>query len=139
MKIAVCVNGFPRISEKFILYQIKDLLEMDHDVHIYAFIRSRYSKVHPEVAEYDLLSKTTYLDEKLPSRRHQRIFKALGVIGRFIFTHPREIFRCLSDKDTPAFIDKIKNLCVLAKFLEKNIEVVHCHFGTVASQLIFLK
>jgi len=138
MRIAVCMNEFPKISEKFILYQIKDLIDLGHEVHIYAFLRSKENKVHPEVEQYNFLSRTTYF-EQLPPKRHQRCLKTLGGILRFGLFYPREIYSCLCDKDTPAFFDKIKNLCILEKFLGKNIEVIHCHFGTVASQLIFLK
>lgn len=139
MRIALCMNEFPKISEKFILYQIKDLMDLGHEVHIYAFLRSKETKVHPEVTQYSLLSRTIYLAETLPSTRNKRIWETMRIILRYVLFYPREIFRCLNDKSAHAFYDKIKNLCLLEKFIGKNYDVVHCHFGTVASQLIFLK
>ena len=133
------MNEFPKISEKFILYQIKDLIDLGHEVHIYALFRSKEKKVHPEVIQYNLLSKTTFLLEGFPSRRNKRVLKAMMVILRYVFFYPREIFRCLNDKSVHALFDKIKNLYILETFINKNYEVIHCHFGTVASQLIFLK
>jgi colanic acid/amylovoran/stewartan biosynthesis glycosyltransferase WcaL/AmsK/CpsK len=49
MRIAFIVGGFPLISETFILNQITGLMDLGHEVDIYARRSSPDRTVHPEV------------------------------------------------------------------------------------------
>jgi colanic acid/amylovoran biosynthesis glycosyltransferase len=63
LRIAFLLGSFPVISETFILRQITGLLDLGHDVRIFANARPEASApVHPEVAKYDLLNRATYID-----------------------------------------------------------------------------
>ena len=56
MRIAMFVGSFPLISETFILKQITGLLDMGHEVDIYAEVRPEDDNTkHSEVLEYGLL------------------------------------------------------------------------------------
>src|SRR5207244_7543538 len=57
------VGSVPVLSETFILRQITGLLDRGHEVHIYADTRAEtHAPVHPEVAGYRLLERTTFMD-----------------------------------------------------------------------------
>ena len=61
MKVAFLVGRFPELSEAYIVNQITGLLARGHEVDIYALSGfSGETKVHPDVAKYKLLSRTTY-------------------------------------------------------------------------------
>jgi colanic acid/amylovoran biosynthesis glycosyltransferase len=61
MRIAFIVNGFPLLSETFILNQITGLLDRGHEVHIFPHTRWNQPKVHADVKKYNLLERTYYL------------------------------------------------------------------------------
>jgi colanic acid/amylovoran/stewartan biosynthesis glycosyltransferase WcaL/AmsK/CpsK len=74
MRVAMIVGGFPSVSETFILRQITGLIDLGHDVDIYAewppaiereiFEGWREDRLplHPEVRTYGLLDRTTYIN-----------------------------------------------------------------------------
>src|SRR5437867_2663906 len=63
LRIAFLLGTFPVISETFILRQITGLLELGHDLRIFANTRPDDSApIHAEVAKYNLLNRTTYVD-----------------------------------------------------------------------------
>src|ERR1043166_6682190 len=64
LRIAFLVRSFPVVSETFILRQITGLMNLGHEVDIFALCKPEdNAPAHPEVAEYNLLARTTYLDE----------------------------------------------------------------------------
>lgn len=64
LKILFVINQFPKFLQQFILNQITGMIDLGHEVHIYA--NSKYDKNIPEaVLRYNLLEKTTF--RKLPS------------------------------------------------------------------------
>ncbi|MHA2039714.1 MAG: colanic acid biosynthesis glycosyltransferase WcaL, partial [Promethearchaeota archaeon] len=60
MKIAFIVTVFPALSETFILNQITGLLDLGHDVEIFAVTNFNEGKVHPDVIRYGLMERTHY-------------------------------------------------------------------------------
>lgn len=79
LKIALVTGAFPKLSETFVLQQIVALLDLGHDVRIFAFEAARESVVHPIVAERDLLARTTYV--KAPERLSSRLLGAARALG----------------------------------------------------------
>lgn len=79
LKIAVVAGAFPKLSETFVLQQIVALLELGHDVRIFAFEAARERVVHPSVAERDLLSRTSYV--KTPERLSSRLLGAARAVS----------------------------------------------------------
>ena len=59
-KVAFLVSVFPCLSETFILNQITGLMDLGYSVDIFASVRGEFSIIHPEVLEYNLLSRTKY-------------------------------------------------------------------------------
>jgi len=63
LRIAFFVGQFPVVSETFILRQITGLLDLGHEVDIYADTRGDTSGImQPEVAKYRLLDRTTFME-----------------------------------------------------------------------------
>src|SRR5205823_8051378 len=63
LRIAMFVGSFPVVSETFILRQITGLLDLGHEVDIYADCApDPNAPAHPEVAKYRLRQRTTYMD-----------------------------------------------------------------------------
>jgi colanic acid/amylovoran biosynthesis glycosyltransferase len=72
MRIAFFVDTFPVLSETFILNQITGLIDLGHDVRIFAASRPREKLMHTNVRSYHLLEKTVYINDK-PSNKILRI------------------------------------------------------------------
>jgi colanic acid/amylovoran biosynthesis glycosyltransferase len=67
MRIAFLLDRFPVVSETFVIDQVTALLDLGHEVDIYARWRpDPAAPVHPAVCAYGLLERTTYVDELLP-------------------------------------------------------------------------
>jgi colanic acid/amylovoran biosynthesis glycosyltransferase len=79
LKIAVVAGAFPKLSETFVLQQIVALLELGHDVRIFAFEAAHESVVHPAVAQRNLLARTTYV--KAPERLSSRLLGAARAVS----------------------------------------------------------
>src|ERR1041385_2888770 len=63
LRIAIFLSSFPVISETFILRQITGLLDLGHEVDLYADTRTDgASPAHPEGARYRLLERTTFME-----------------------------------------------------------------------------
>ena len=62
LRIGVFVGTFPVASETFILRQITGLLDLGHDVHIFANARGEDGVTHAAVERYELPRRTTIVD-----------------------------------------------------------------------------
>ena len=62
LRIAMFLGCFPVVSETFILRQITGLLDLGHEVDIYADTRGNTTDTHAEVENYRLLERTTFMD-----------------------------------------------------------------------------
>ena len=83
MRIAFVVNAFPVISERLILNQISGLLQMGHDVHLFAKRRGKMDKVQEDVAGFGLLERTRYLNAlNMPTNRTLRVLKLFGLAAK---------------------------------------------------------
>ena len=81
LRIAMFVGSFPVVSETFILRQITGLLELGHEVEIYADTRAEAdTPVHAEVARYRLLELTTFMD--MPRETAPWVMPVWPVTGR---------------------------------------------------------
>src|SRR5512143_2373322 len=63
LRIAFFLEAFPVVSETFILRQITGLLDLGHEVEIFANSRAETDvPLHPEVTTHHLLQRTIYID-----------------------------------------------------------------------------
>ena len=56
------VGGFPKLSETFILRHITGLIDLGHQVDIYARRNPREDLAQPDVGQYRLLERTHYFE-----------------------------------------------------------------------------
>ena len=138
LNIAVIVNDFPCISETFILSQITGLLELGHNVRIFAYKKAvELQTQHAEVLKYDLLNKAEYF-APIPKGRTVRALKFLRIFLRQIFKHPVGMLRCLQFKKYGVY-ESLNHFFQLEPLLEKTYDVIHCQYGTLGKNLVFLK
>lgn len=126
LKIAFLAGVFPALSETFILNQITGLIDLGHDVDIFALERGYTAKLHGDITKYDLLSRTHYPTRKAGEplgslkslvlhspgflRRPSSLFKIYGAIKKGIPGMPF-LFHCLP-------------------YFSKNYyDIIHCQFG----------
>jgi colanic acid/amylovoran biosynthesis glycosyltransferase len=128
MKIAFIVSHFPAISETFILDQITGLLDLGHEVDIFASQRGPGRKVHPDVGKYDLVSRTRYAH--MPSSIITRLLLAPGA---FIIRGSRAPLRTAMTLNVWKYGREALNLGLFYRacsFIGHDVyDIVHCHFG----------
>lgn len=131
INIYICVSKFPRISETFILSQIKYILQNNNDVKIIALKPSDDGKVQKEINDLNLINKTIYVGQK-------RNFRHINLISS-IFD-----WKILFRKGY-SFRENIKDILIknsIDKNLKKEInkiDLLHCHFGPIAKKYISFK
>ena len=127
MKIAFIVDGFPQLSETFILNQITGLIDRGHDITIVASHRTDSSKRHGNVDAYKLMERVRYFD--IPERKLARFVKALILFIANFHRDPLKLLKALNvfvyGKDSL----NLRILYWLIPFLGKQYDIIHCHFG----------
>ena len=124
MRIAFIVTEFPALSETFILNQIIVLIKAGHDVEIFAGNYRKGEKEHHAVSEYGLKKVTRYFPQ-MPSLKIFRIIKAvlLGVVN--FYKAPLMMLKAFSF----LHFKSVRQVYALIPFLNKDFDVIHCHFG----------
>jgi len=127
MKIAFIVGVFPTLSETFILNQITGLLDLGHDVEIFAEYNPTENKVHPDVEKYQLMNRVHYFD--MPQNKIKRVLKALYLIIVNFHKSPIKILKSLTLFYYGKSALSLKQLYSLIPFLDTKFDIIHCHFG----------
>jgi colanic acid/amylovoran biosynthesis glycosyltransferase len=123
LKIAFIVTTFPGLSQTFILNQITGLLDLGHDVEIFAGRRD--SKVHPCVEKYQLMKLVHYL----PQTRILMILKAIWLIIVNFHKSPFTIFKLLDFNKYRKGDLSLSSFFYYFLFGGKKFDIIHCHFG----------
>ena len=87
MKIAFLLNGFPVLSETFILNQITGLIDLGHQVEIFAQANPRDKSTHPEIQSYNLMHRVQYIPS-IPKNKTLCRLKALGFLALHFLRRP---------------------------------------------------
>ena len=165
LRIAMFVGSFPVVSETFIVRQITGLLDLGHDVDIYADTRDETgSPIQSEVRQYRLLERTTFMDmppETAPwempvwpiTRRtwppgatdsiHNsiRVLRALSRLFQCVTTAPRLTFQVLKPGEyryQAASLSALYRLAALS-CIRKRYDVLHAHFGPTGNSFRFTR
>jgi colanic acid/amylovoran biosynthesis glycosyltransferase len=165
LRIAMFVGCFPVVSETFIIRQIVGLLELGHEVDIYADTRPEANgATHPEVARHRLLDRVTYMEmpaESAPwelpawpitqrtwppgsprsihnSRRWARVASRLL---RCLARHPALTWRALNPSEYSYRAASLSSVYRLARLSARRGEydVLHAHFGPVGNSFRFTR
>jgi colanic acid/amylovoran biosynthesis glycosyltransferase len=168
MRIALFVGTFPVVSETFILRQITGLLDMGHEIDIFAETRpDRGRPVQPQVSNYRLLSRTTYMDlppdvgywempvlpltgktwlpgSSKPVLNIVRVLRALPLFMKCLARSPALTRRVLTPSEYGYQARSLSAMYRLSRLLSlprrsKPYSVIHAHFGPVANSFRFAK
>jgi len=127
MKIAILVKLFPSLSETFILNQITGLLDLGHDVEIFSFKKSEQLKHHKDVDKYKLMERVHYI--KVPRSKIRQIFKVLYIMTKHLFKKPLVVLKLLNLLNYKRKKISLGLLCEIGPFLDKDFDILYCHFG----------
>lgn len=139
MKIAFIVAAFPTVSETFVLNQITGLIELGHEVDIYAGRPGDISKIHPDVEKYHLLERTYYT--RRPNNFAWRIVKAfIWLITNFSkYSVPLlESLNFFKYGRQAVSLELFYGTLMFLKH-QQNYDIIYCHFGPVALPIIRLR
>ena len=137
MKIAVILGGFPKLSETFILRHLTGLVDLGHELDIYARRNPGESIVQPEVNSYGLLDRTRYLE--LPTTRLGRLWRAARTLLTCFPRHPVAMLRCLNLARYRSPYRILNNIMFVAPFLGRHYDAVLCYWGGNGMDFIVLK
>jgi colanic acid/amylovoran biosynthesis glycosyltransferase len=167
MRIAFLLDCFPTVSETFIVRQITGLLDLGHQVDIYAQREpEREEPFHAEVERYDLVARTTYMsqhipresaywempvwpltgrtwtpDSETPTANWRRLLAAAPVLARCLRSAPRTTLQVL---DPRAYGDQARSLSALYRLgvlasQSGPYDVLHAHFGAQGNSFRFAR
>ncbi len=138
LRVAIFVNEFPALSETFVLNQVTGLLDLGHDVKIFANGPRNEPTVHRDVERYQLRDRVRY--RVMPRGRGRRLLNAPGLI---VGGGQRRLGPLLRALDVSAFGREALSLNMLywsATLLdERPFDVIHCHFGTIGQMAAGLR
>ncbi len=136
MKVAFVVGTFPSLSETFILNQITGLLQLGHEVDVYALEKGNATKVHPDVLRFDLLARTHFLTPAATARRHFP-----RATRNFATTLLAEASRALGLPGSSTRRLVRPSLLYIGSALPEGAcyDVIHCHFGPVGAAVARLR
>ncbi|OGM17102.1 colanic acid biosynthesis glycosyltransferase WcaL [Candidatus Woesebacteria bacterium RBG_19FT_COMBO_42_9] len=139
MKVAFIVGSFPTLSETFILNQITGLLDLGHQVDIYASRNLGERKVHPDIAKYRLMERVRYFD--IPTNKPKRVLKAAWLIESNFYKSPLAMLNALNVFKFGKKALSPRTFYYLVPFLgrEQDYDIIHCHFGPRGIVGVFLK
>lgn len=138
MKIAFIVGMFPSLSETFILNQITGLMELGHDVDIFAINKSNEKKRHNIINELNLMDRVYFFPD-IPKNKLLRIIKGKFLFFMNFYKDPKKLLKSINifrrDKD---FVS-LKILYYIIPFLGKNYDIIHSHFGNNGEIGVYLR
>ena len=137
MRIGVILGGFPKLSETFILRHITGLLDLGHDVDIYARRNPREELVQPEVDRYRLRERTHYFE--VPEGRWARIRRAAATFLRHAPRHPIAMLRAVRPRPGLSHYQLLNNVMFVAPFLGRRYDAILCYWGGNGMDFIVLK
>jgi len=140
MRLAFFLSEFPVLSETFILNQITGMIDRGHEVDIYATYRSKLDKHHPQIASYNLLSKTRFFFD-IPDGFLGRWIKAIGLIfKRGLWRRPELVFRTITSCGEGWQNLNLRFMYAILAIADRgDYDVIHCQFGTLGPVALTLK
>jgi len=138
MKIAFLVDQFPSVAETFVLNQIVGLLDLGHDVHIFANGSVKNIKIHDQYGKSNLLTKTHYYG--IPENKVRRVLKAISLIIKYSPKNYGVVSRSLNVYRYGKQSLSLTLLFMSISLLERGqFDVIHAQFGTLGLFAVPLK
>lgn len=139
LNIVVITTNFPTISQTFVLNQITGLIDLGHNVDIFAFNNPREEKHHPDFEKYNLKEKTTYFSEISPQNRLKRVVKALQMFPYIFRKDPVIILKSVNFLKYGKIALSLELFYLMHYFMAKEYDIFQCHFGQIGQKCSYLK
>lgn len=136
MRVAHLANGFPELTQTFVLNQVRGLIDRGHDVRVVARRQPDIDATHELVSEYRLLDRTVYSPKPTSYPAALRcLVRSVADIGQ------RDPYCLLSVLSRTSFDKSIANrLSNVRCLLEQgSFDVYHAHFGTLGNSFRDIK
>lgn len=137
MKILFLVKKFPSLSESFVIQQIVNLLDEGYEVEICAEQNPEETYTHDLFNEYNLISKTHYIDPINFDNKFILRKKSLYKILKGFLTKPLKTIRVSYILIRFGF--EYRYLYYGLTIANKKFDICHCHFGPSGLVGAFLK
>jgi len=131
MRIAFILSEFPVLSETFVLNQITGLVDRGHVIDILASSSGPNSKVHEDVKKYALLDRTFYW-APVPENKLKRGIKGVHIFTSNLHYCPISLIRSLNFFKygrQAANLHLLYKVAPLCGRVDRDYDIVHCHFG----------
>jgi colanic acid/amylovoran biosynthesis glycosyltransferase len=137
LRIAMFVNEFPALSETFVLNQITGLLQLGHDVTIFATQARAEAGVHADVMRYGLHERLVY--RGMPAARLARLAVVPAILARG-GARPRAFIRALDPLRYGREATSLNMLYWTDRLIsQRPFDIIHCHFGIVGRVAAYLR
>ena len=120
-------NGFPEISEKFILNQVTGLIDAGVELRVYSAMAPAEGTTHHLATMYEVAGRTTYLN--IPRSTRARARAVPGLLASGLVHSPGALFRALRTDLYKTAAKNLKTLYFLKAFFGRTYPIVHCQFG----------
>jgi len=138
LRIAMFVNEFPALSETFVLNQITGLMDLGHEVTIFANGKRGDPTVHPDVRRYHLADHIRY--RNMPKDRRARLLRVPGLLAQHGMRDLRSEFAAMNPFAFGREAASLNLLYWANRLLsEQPFDIIHCHFGTIGRVAAFLR
>lgn len=135
-KISFVVGEFPSLGT-WVLDQALYLQEQGADIEIFAFLPGEKSGVSRKFYDSNLKSKIRYLT--MPENKIIRILWAIPKAFKILFKNPKSFFRAFDFYRYGRQAASLQLLFWVEPFLDKNPDLIHCHFGKVAVNFLEIR
>ena len=138
-KVAFIVPEFPATSMTWLQSQITGLIDNGVAVDIYTLYKGSTDKVPETYFTYKLADRSYNVD--FPKNPIVRVFAAVPIVIALLVRHPKILVAVLNYKKYGKEALSLKLLFRIYPFVDKlhQYDLIHCHFGTVASKFISVK
>jgi colanic acid/amylovoran biosynthesis glycosyltransferase len=141
LRILVVVGRFPAISSPFILNQVTGLIDMGHDVSIFAMHVVDQGIEHNEIEKYKLREKLYVLDNTGSSRGSKFRYVVTKAIS-LLLNRPAVMLRAVKGFLTgryPLSLKFFRQLNSVASIADTSFDIIHAQFGPQGNMMVMLR
>jgi len=141
LKILIVVGKFPAISSPFILNQITGLIDLGHDVSIFAYRVDYQQCEHSEIEKYKLRNKL-YVPEKAGATKFSKIKYVVQNGVSLIIKRPKVLLTAIKVLLAGSYALSLRffyQLNSVANIPETDFDIIHAQFGPQGNLMMMLK
>jgi colanic acid/amylovoran biosynthesis glycosyltransferase len=133
MNIAFFLNSFPILSQTFIINQITGLIDLGHDVDIYAHHIKDVAVLNSDIEKYNLLDRAFQHRNSrtvMPHNKFERVSEAIRIL-RNVDNDPYPLYKSLNFAKFGREAASLGLFYKISTFLGRRdkYDILHCHFG----------